>query len=318
MSGKTRKLNETHTRFSRVMRGRICKLTLCFGLVTLPVVFSAQDAFGSERLERKKKESKFLRQMLGHLFSIEDGLPHIERRSMQEGNFKKLRELLLVTTEKVSRDKQKELQLLLDEAILVKDLQKQRSVFREFRHELLNAFEVDSAPALPPDQRKAEQIFKQDCISCHGKGGAGDGILSQKLPRKPRSWARGSHLQSKVPLMILNALIEGRPGTPMASFEAVYSHQELWSLSFYVPCLNFIERLDQRQKEWTDLPESKKKVFLSRGLTYSFLARRSDEEIKRWIEHIPLSELKDANHNTNDWLEILRGGAAFSKHIPRK
>lgn len=318
MSGKTRKIKVKSCRMNFVRGSTLRRYFISLCLLSLPVLSLPGYVRGSERLERKKQESKRLRQLLRALFMVEDDLSQTGGQRLQDGHLKKFQELLNITTEKIAEEKRKDLKSALEEAILIRDVQTKRTLFKTFRHELLTAFEVDSAPALPPGAKTGELIFKKDCVSCHGSKGYGNGPLSQKLPVKPGSWKNETHLQSKVPLMILNALIEGSPGTPMPSFEAIYSHQELWSLSFYVPCLAFIDRLEQRQKEWQDLTDSTKKIFLSRGLTYSFLARRSDAELKKWIDHLPLPAPKESRRSNDDWLEILRGGAAFSKGLPRK
>lgn len=44
-----------------------------------------------------------------------------------------------------------------------------------------------SGPAAAKDKKAADgaKLFRQNCASCHGTGGRGDGPSAPKLPRKP-------------------------------------------------------------------------------------------------------------------------------------
>jgi cytochrome c55X len=78
---------------------------------------------------------------------------------------------------------------------------------------LLNAA---SADILPNRQQSLMYLLKQDCGSCHGmtmKGGLGPALTPDALKGKPRA-------------LMVNAILYGRPGTPMPPWKGMLSEEE--------------------------------------------------------------------------------------------
>ena len=74
---------------------------------------------------------------------------------------------------------------------------------------------VFSAPGV---DRQAELLYllKHDCGSCHGmtrKGGLGPPLLPDNLDRRPQ-------------LLMVNTILDGRPGTPMPPWRAELTEQD--------------------------------------------------------------------------------------------
>lgn len=74
---------------------------------------------------------------------------------------------------------------------------------------------------LSPELKKGQELFSQNCASCHGEKGAGDGPAAQALNPKPRNytapasnWKNGNDEKG-----ILKTLNEGIPGTPMVEYK---------------------------------------------------------------------------------------------------
>lgn len=72
--------------------------------------------------------------------------------------------------------------------------------------------------AEPGPARQAELLYllKHDCGSCHGmtrKGGLGSPLLPESLNNKP-------------PLLLVNTVLYGRPGTPMPPWRGLLTEQE--------------------------------------------------------------------------------------------
>lgn len=78
----------------------------------------------------------------------------------------------------------------------------------------------ETATAVDPDIAKGEEIFLQNCSSCHGEKGAGDGAAAAALNPKPRNfkapsseWKNGNTLAG-----ITKTLKEGIKGSPMVAY----------------------------------------------------------------------------------------------------
>lgn len=83
---------------------------------------------------------------------------------------------------------------------------------------MLLAMLFGSAQADPGAARRAQLInlLKEDCGACHGltlKGGLGPDITPKALQGKPRA-------------MILETILNGRPGTPMPPWKPFMSREE--------------------------------------------------------------------------------------------
>ena len=76
----------------------------------------------------------------------------------------------------------------------------------------------------PDDARQSElrYLLKQDCGSCHGmtmKGGLGPALLPETLKDKPHG-------------LLVEAVLNGRPGTPMPGWRDLLSEDEIhWMVS---------------------------------------------------------------------------------------
>ena len=75
-----------------------------------------------------------------------------------------------------------------------------------------------AASAETTDARRAElhNLLVQDCGSCHGltmRGGLGPALLPDNLVGKPRD-------------MLVNTVMNGRPGTAMPPWDALLSREE--------------------------------------------------------------------------------------------
>ncbi|MCW9089331.1 MAG: cytochrome c [Gammaproteobacteria bacterium] len=85
---------------------------------------------------------------------------------------------------------------------------------------LLSILAIGStAGATPSAERQAQLLYllKQDCGSCHGmtlKGGLGPALLPQNLTGKPDA-------------MLIQTVLDGRPGTAMPPWRTMLSHDEV-------------------------------------------------------------------------------------------
>jgi mono/diheme cytochrome c family protein len=84
---------------------------------------------------------------------------------------------------------------------------------------------VDPKTVMTPNPKllaRGEKLFKQNCVSCHGDAGHGDGPAAGTLNPKPRDftqsagWKNGFHIPE-----IFKTITTGIKGTGMASFESI-------------------------------------------------------------------------------------------------
>ncbi|AYV55473.1 MULTISPECIES: c-type cytochrome [Leptospira] len=80
---------------------------------------------------------------------------------------------------------------------------------------------TETASALSPELQKGQEIFLQNCSSCHGEKGAGDGAAAASLNPKPRNykapaaqWKNGNTEAG-----ILKTLNNGIPASPMVAYK---------------------------------------------------------------------------------------------------
>ena len=80
-------------------------------------------------------------------------------------------------------------------------------------------------------------IFMQQCVSCHGEEGKGNGPAAAALKPPPRNFTSAdAWVNGRKPSQIFKTLKEGRPGTGMASFATIPA-EDRWTLSHYVASL---------------------------------------------------------------------------------
>lgn len=92
------------------------------------------------------------------------------------------------------------------------------------------------APKGEEQLQKGAELYAQQCVSCHGEKGAGDGPAAAALTPPPRDFvggAREDYTNSPSPLGVFNTLQQGIEGTSMASYSNL-SEDELWALTHYV------------------------------------------------------------------------------------
>ncbi|MCZ8341793.1 MAG: cytochrome c [Leptospira sp.] len=90
-----------------------------------------------------------------------------------------------------------------------------------------------------PEIAKGEEIFLQNCSSCHGEKGAGDGAAAAALNPKPRNfkapaneWKNGNTLAG-----ITKTLKEGIKGSPMVAYTHL-GDENIATLAKYVEYLS--------------------------------------------------------------------------------
>jgi caa(3)-type oxidase subunit IV len=79
-----------------------------------------------------------------------------------------------------------------------------------------------------------KELFHQQCATCHGNEGKGDGVAAAALVPHPRNFtAADGWKNGRTPAMVFKTLKEGIPGSGMASF-ATLPADDRWALAHFV------------------------------------------------------------------------------------
>ncbi len=149
-------------------------------------------------------------------------------------------------------------QHLLDDAnkliILVKnkgDVQEVRQLTTRMRNNLVAGFNIQVVPTKLPDLKKAQTLYANNCASCHGVKGYGDGIAAKNLVPEPTNFHDKARYQQRTLFSLYSTITEGVAGTAMPSFKH-FNEQERWSLAFMVGAMA-IEKPAALNKEATKI-----------------------------------------------------------------
>jgi DMSO reductase family type II enzyme heme b subunit len=174
----------------------------------------------------------------------------------------------------------KQEQGLTDEDIKAEDVQAEIAAYAKQR---VTPGEVTSVPRIGPADRQAiaqgrEHFLKQNCNSCHGLEGKGDGIAKmiedEGFPTRPRDLTRGIFKGGHDPASLFLRVARGMPGTPMPS-APLLTESQVVELVHY---LRSLSTEDERQAAIL-----KREKILVRSVT----ALPADSAASSWREAVP-------------------------------
>lgn len=106
---------------------------------------------------------------------------------------------------------------------------------------------IATTPKVAPNIKKGQMLYLQNCVSCHGKEGRGDGIDGKDMDPAPTNFHNQERLSQISPYGAFNTIKLGVNGTGMQAFSEQFKDEEIWDLSFYVTHLRY--GLDQKENE---------------------------------------------------------------------
>jgi high-affinity iron transporter len=98
---------------------------------------------------------------------------------------------------------------------------------------LLAAYPVPLAPRAAPDLALGERLYQENCASCHGPAGAGNGPLAAHLDPRPIDFTDRARASERSPFALYQVIGQGLDGTAMPSF-AQLPDEDRWALAFQV------------------------------------------------------------------------------------
>ncbi len=107
------------------------------------------------------------------------------------------------------------------------------SLARKIQSELIDLSQIEIAPKKWPSLAQGKTLFAQNCSTCHGVSGKGDGPLAQTLKPSPANFWNESRMSELSAFQVFNTIRLGVEGTPMPPFQHL-KDEEIWDLAFYV------------------------------------------------------------------------------------
>lgn len=121
-----------------------------------------------------------------------------------------------------------------DVALMARDIQK----------DLIVVAKVAMAPTNWPSITNGKKLFQQNCISCHGDQGRGDGQDGKGMDPAPANFHNAERMSQISAFHNYNTIRLGVPGTGMASWTQ-FTDKEVWDLSFYIMSIRHEEKMKE-------------------------------------------------------------------------
>jgi high-affinity iron transporter len=102
---------------------------------------------------------------------------------------------------------------------------------RRLGRELLAAYPVPLAPRTAPDLSGAAALYRDNCASCHGATGAGDGPMARGMEPPPIAFTDRARASERSVFALYQVIEQGLEGTAMGSF-ANLPVEDRWALAF--------------------------------------------------------------------------------------
>ncbi|CBL46639.1 Cytochrome c, class I:Iron permease FTR1 precursor [gamma proteobacterium HdN1] len=115
---------------------------------------------------------------------------------------------------------------------------------------LLAEYPIVTAPKSAPDLARGAALYQQQCASCHGKTGAGDGAAAAELDPPPIAFTDMDRADQRSPLSLYQTITQGVGGTSMAAYAKIFSEDEHWALAYYVGSIAYLNDVSAGEKLW--------------------------------------------------------------------
>lgn len=108
-----------------------------------------------------------------------------------------------------------------------------RVVTANMRLAIINNYKVTVVPRKVPDLKLGAMLYQQNCASCHGTSGDGQGPLSLGMEPAPINFLDKERYAQRTLYGLYNTITQGVPDTAMISYREM-SAEDRWTLAFYV------------------------------------------------------------------------------------
>ena len=129
---------------------------------------------------------------------------------------------------------------------------------RRLASELIAAFPVPLAPEAAPDLARGAALYAQNCASCHGVSGGGDGPAAEGLDPPPIAFDDVVRARERSAFALYQVIGQGLEGTAMPGFSDLGA-EDRWSLAYYSGSIAF-EDVERGRRIWNDDPEIRARI----------------------------------------------------------
>ncbi len=91
--------------------------------------------------------------------------------------------------------------------------------------------------ATPELVEQGKQVYANNCVTCHGPEGKGDGPAAAAFNPKPRDFTAGVWTEGGTPAQVFHTVSNGIPGTSMPGFGSL-SVVDRWRVVHYIRSLS--------------------------------------------------------------------------------
>jgi high-affinity iron transporter len=81
---------------------------------------------------------------------------------------------------------------------------------------------------------RGEQLYRENCVLCHGEKADGRGVRSMGLDRTPANFTDPEWSRPENAARAFEAITRGVPGTPMPSWRTALSQDDRWALVAFI------------------------------------------------------------------------------------
>lgn len=100
---------------------------------------------------------------------------------------------------------------------------------------------LDATPRMPPSPARGAMVYREQCASCHGAGGDGQGPAAPGLDPAPADLSDAILLADRSPLDFYRKVTIGVAGTSMPAFEDLINEEDRWAVAAYISRLRLPE-----------------------------------------------------------------------------
>ena len=113
---------------------------------------------------------------------------------------------------------------------------------------LLAAYPVPVAPSAIPDLARGAAVYAEQCSSCHGLEGHGNGPAAEGLDPPPIAFTDPERARERSLFSLYEVVTQGLDETSMVSYRDILSEEDRWAVALYSGTLSFTPE-ERRQGE---------------------------------------------------------------------
>ena len=115
-----------------------------------------------------------------------------------------------------------------------------RQLTAKMHRRIIDAYQIIVVPRKVPDMQQAAALYAENCASCHGEQGFGDGPAAVDLDPPPINFHDVERYRQRTLYGLHSTITQGVAGTAMPAYEKL-SDDQRWSLAFYVGAMAAVD-----------------------------------------------------------------------------